>query len=156
MEKEGLVTGKCVVTIIGLSISWSFSDSDFKYRRTLWKHTNILNTAYKLEEVDPTVGFRISIVYSDQGRWKEVERLEVEMTKKEQLLLGEDHPKMLGRTANLAITYRKQGRWNDAEALLLMVIEKKKWLLREDHPDTLSSMANLATRAAGMKQRWSR
>ena len=37
-EKNRHVMQKCVLTIIGLSISWMFNNEDYKYRRTLLQH----------------------------------------------------------------------------------------------------------------------
>jgi hypothetical protein len=38
MEENRQVMQKCIFTIIGLSISWTFNTKDYKYRRTLLQH----------------------------------------------------------------------------------------------------------------------
>ncbi|KAK7419112.1 hypothetical protein QQZ08_010982 [Neonectria magnoliae] len=79
-----------------------------------------------------------------QGRWKEVEELEVRVIEMRKRVLGEEHPDTLTSMANLASTYSNQGRWKEAEALFVRVMETRKRVLGEEHPNTLISMANLA------------
>ena len=136
---------KCLLSIIGLSISWQFKSEDHKYRHRLLKHITSSRGAVQLEEIDLPVAENIALVYTEQGKWKEAEALEVLVMGKKKCLLGEEHPSTLTSMANLASTYRNQGKWKEAEALQVLVMEKSKHLLGEEHPSTLSSMANLAS-----------
>ncbi|KAJ7694259.1 hypothetical protein B0H14DRAFT_2651109 [Mycena olivaceomarginata] len=160
---------KCVLAMIGLSISWSFQDEDYKYRHKLLQHITRSIDSLNREEICTFVATRIRQVYFEGGRWKDAEALEVVVMKKRKYVLGEEHPDTLTSMANLAATYRNQGRWKDAETLQVVVMEKRKhphigtrgrWkdaevlevvvmekskhVLGKEHPDTLMSMANLA------------
>ncbi|GMF97349.1 unnamed protein product [Aspergillus oryzae] len=83
-------------------------------------------------------------LYSD-GRWKEAERLQVQVLELRKQVLGPEHPDTLTSIANLALTYRNQGRWKEAERLQVQVLELRKQVLGPEHPDTLTSIANLAS-----------
>ena len=52
----------------------------------------------------------LASTYRDQGRWKEAEELDVQVTETEKRVLGQEHPSSLTSMANLASTYRNQGR----------------------------------------------
>jgi tetratricopeptide (TPR) repeat protein len=82
-------------------------------------------------------------LYSD-GRYKEAEKLFVQVMETRKTKLGADHLNTLTSMANLAATYRNQGRWDEAEKLFVQVIETRKTKLGADHPNTLASIANLA------------
>ena len=134
-----------IVTIIGLSVSWTFTDKDYTYRRTLLNHTINCTASVKLEEINSSIACRIGLIYVERGHWKEAEALAVVVMGKTRRVLGDDHPHTLASMGNLAGTYGKQGRWKDAEALEVVVMEKRKRLLGVDHPDTLMAMGNLAS-----------
>ncbi|KAJ7937769.1 acyl transferase/acyl hydrolase/lysophospholipase [Mycena leptocephala] len=136
---------KCVLTIIGLSISWSFKDEDYKYRRKLLLHAARNTHSLNPDQLSLVVATRIALVYEEGGRWNDAEALEVEVMETSKRVLGEEHPSTLTRIANLASTYWNQGRWNDAEALEVEVMETSKRVLGEEHPSTLTSIANLAS-----------
>ena len=135
---------KCVLSILGLSISWSFNMEDYKYRRRLLQHITMAKRGFNAKEISDLLAENIALVYSEQGQWKEAEALQVVVMEKRKDALGEEHPDTLSSMANLAGTYKKQGQWKEAEALEVVVMEKRKDVLGEEHPDTLSSMANLA------------
>ncbi|RFU24235.1 hypothetical protein B7463_g12105, partial [Scytalidium lignicola] len=86
----------------------------------------------------------LALTYSNQGRWKEAEELQVQVIEMTKKMLGEEHPNTLASIANLAFTYSNQGRQKEAEDLEEQVMEMRKRVLGEGHPDTLISMANLA------------
>ena len=79
-----------------------------------------------------------------QGRWKEAEKLGVQVMETRKMKLGEGHPDTLTSMANLASTYMHQGQWDEAEKLQVQVMETRKTKLSQDHPDTLSGMVDLA------------
>jgi hypothetical protein len=56
--------------------------------------------------------------YRNQGRWKEVEVLEVQVMKTWMRVLGQEHADMLTSINNLAFTMKEQGR--NGEAIKLM------------------------------------
>jgi hypothetical protein len=64
----------------------------------------------------------LASTYSDQGRWKEAEVLEVQVLEIRKTVLGEYHPNTLDSMSNLAITYQNQGRWKEAEELQVQVL----------------------------------
>jgi tetratricopeptide (TPR) repeat protein len=78
------------------------------------------------------------------GRYKEAERLQVQVMQTTMRLLGNEHPDALTSMHNLASTYRNQGRWKEAERLQLQAMQTMKRVLGKKHVYTLSSMANLA------------
>ena len=136
---------KCLLSIIGLSISWQFRTEDHKYRHRVLQHITHCRGALQLEEIELSVAENIALVYSEQGKWMETKALRTVVMEKTKHLLGEEHPDTLISMENLACTYRDQGKWKKAEALETVVMEKRKHLLGEEHPDTLTSMGNLAS-----------
>jgi len=135
---------KCVLGIIGISISWKQNNNDYKHRHILVQHINNCINAFKPEDIDIVIATNIAYVLHEQGQWKKAEALEVVVMEKRMHALGEEHPDTLTSMGNLAATYRNQGQWNKAEALQVVVMEKRKHVLGEEHPDTLRSMGNLA------------
>jgi tetratricopeptide (TPR) repeat protein len=135
---------KCLLSIIGFSISWQYSSEDHKYRHNILQHITSCRGALQLEEIGLSVAENIALVYIEQGKWKEAEALEVVVIEKRKCLQGEEHLDTLTSMACLAFTYSEQGEWKEAEALETVVMEKRKHLLGEEHPDTLTSMAHLA------------
>ncbi|KAF8174171.1 hypothetical protein K438DRAFT_124302, partial [Mycena galopus ATCC 62051] len=136
---------KCVLAMIGLSISWGFGDEDYKYRRKLLQHVTRNIDSLNREEICALVATHIGQVYFEGGRWKDAEALQGVVMERRKCELGEEHPDTLTSMANLASTYRNQGRWKDAEGLQVVVMEIRKRVLGEDHPETLMSMSNLAS-----------
>ena len=134
---------KCIVSIIGMSISWTFNVEDYKYRHAILNHISNATTSLNPIEIDPGVGPLLALAYSEQGRWRDAEMLQVAVMENRKQLLGDDHPKTLTSMGSLANIYRNQGRWKDAEVLEVVVMEKMKQRLGSDHPDTLTIRANL-------------
>ncbi|KAJ4288935.1 hypothetical protein N0V90_011276 [Kalmusia sp. IMI 367209] len=83
-------------------------------------------------------------VYFEEGWWKDVEKLDVQLMETSKTKFGHDHPDTLDHTHNLATTYKDQGRWEEAEALYIQVVETSKTKLGNDHPNTIISMQQLA------------
>ncbi|KAJ7458797.1 P-loop containing nucleoside triphosphate hydrolase protein [Mycena galericulata] len=142
---------KCVLTIIGLSVSWE--DKDYRYHHKLLPHAVRSATSLDLEEISTFIVAAIEQVYWECGLWNDAEALNMVMVEKRKHGLGEEHPDTLESMSNLAVTYRNLGCWNKAEALNIVVMEKRKHILGEEHPDTLMSMANLAV-TYGSLGRW--
>ncbi|KAJ7803984.1 P-loop containing nucleoside triphosphate hydrolase protein [Mycena olivaceomarginata] len=134
---------KCVLAMIGLSISWSFEYEDYKYRRKLLQHITRSIDSLNREEICDFVATHIQIVYDEGGWWKDAEALQVVVLEMRKRVLGEEHPETLTSMSDLTVIYQKQGRWKDAEALQVVVMEMSKCVLGEEHPYTLTSMGNL-------------
>ncbi|KAJ7292091.1 P-loop containing nucleoside triphosphate hydrolase protein [Mycena rebaudengoi] len=145
METNSLLMQKCVLAMIGLSISLSYEDKDHKYRHKLLQHVTRSIDSLNREEICTFVATRIGRVYFEGGRWKDAEALAVVVMEMNKHVLGDEHPVTLASMAHLASTYQKQGRWKDAEALKVVVMEMSKHILGEEHPDTLRSMTDLAS-----------
>jgi tetratricopeptide (TPR) repeat protein len=86
----------------------------------------------------------LALTYRNQGRWKEAEELEFQVTGTRKRELGKEHPLTLMSMDNLASTYHIQGRWKEAEELEVQVLETRTRIFGDEHPDTLTSMGNLA------------
>jgi len=63
----------------------------------------ILNQEYK--ETLSSIGM-VGLAYSLGGRWKEAEKLQLQVIEIMKRVLGEEYPDMLSSIANLASTYR--------------------------------------------------
>ena len=108
---------RCILSIIGLSISWEFKTVDYQYRWTLFPHTTSCMTSLQSKNIDFLIASNIALIYDEQGQWKEAEALEVVVMEKCKQLLGDEHPDTLTSMANLASTYLNQGKRKEAEAL---------------------------------------
>ena len=135
---------KCVLSIIGVSISWEMNIEDYKYQFSLLQHISSCISGIKLEDINILIAINLGHAYYYQGQWKKAKALEVMVMEKKKQILGDEHPDTLLSMANLAATYRDLGQWKKAEALEVVVMEKSKQILGDEHPDTLSSMASLA------------
>ncbi|KAF8245666.1 kinase-like protein [Wilcoxina mikolae CBS 423.85] len=94
----------------------------------------------------------LASTYSNQGRSKEAEELEVQVmeTRKRVMetrkrVLGQEHPDTLTSMNNLASTYMRQGRWKEAEELQIEAVNRLRKTLGDDHPNTVRAIANLAS-----------
>jgi hypothetical protein len=71
-------------------------------------------------------------LYSD-GRYKEAEKLQVQVMQARKRVLSNEHPHTLTSMAHLAATYRDQGRWKEAEELQVQVMQTRKRVLSDKH-----------------------
>ncbi|KAG8777650.1 hypothetical protein FRC12_000275 [Ceratobasidium sp. 428] len=127
---------------LALSIDWSNTLETHTYRRGLLLHVSGLLGKLDTSNINDAEFF--AMVYNDNGRWKQVEVLEMRVLDARKQTLGEAHPDTLTSTSNLANTYWNQGRWDEAEALQARALDASKQTLGELHPDTLTIMGNLA------------
>jgi hypothetical protein len=81
---------------------------------------------------------------SQQGKYVEAERIELEVHAVQKRVLGAEHPYTLSSASNLAGFLSKQGKYADAERIEREVYEVQKRVLGAEHPDTLMSANNLA------------
>jgi len=125
MEGNRCDMQKLILAIIGLSVSRTFTDEDYKYRCTLLKHTVNSMSSFKPKDIELSIASRITRIYFEQGCWKEAEALEVTVMEKKKQMLGANHPDTLLSMANIAATYFAQGRFDDAEALEVVSFEKE-------------------------------
>ena len=103
IEGNKIAMQKHILTIIGLSVSWTFTDEDYKYRRTLLKHLTNSMASLEPTEIDPLVAGRVARIYFEQACWKEAEALEVVVMEKRKRELGADHPNTLATMGILRI-----------------------------------------------------
>jgi tetratricopeptide (TPR) repeat protein len=103
-----------------------------------------LSAAKLHDEVRATMFEKISHVYSDEGRWREAEKLRAQVMAIRIRVLGPKHVQTLSSMHNLAFTLRTQQRLKEAEEIETQVVETSKKVLGQEHPDTLTSMNHLA------------
>ncbi|QRV95444.1 kinesin light chain [Ceratobasidium sp. AG-Ba] len=138
--------------LLAMSIDWSDGNETHTYRRSLITHVSgILALPSKLD-LDDAAYF--SLVYRDNGRWNEQERLDIAVLDARKEGLGKGHHGTLTSMNNLASTYWNQGRWSEAEALNVEVLEVSRRELGATHPSALTSMNNLASTYSN-QGRWS-
>jgi tetratricopeptide (TPR) repeat protein len=122
--------------------SSKFEDAEVEIRREI---RDTVSYARKGSKIATILIENLSVLLHAQGRWKEAEELDVQVTETKNRVLGAEHPDTLTSMAYLALTYRNQGRWKEAEELEVQVMEMTKRVLGEEHPFTLIIMANLAS-----------
>jgi len=125
IDKSRQFMQKCILTIIGSSVSSKFKTEDFKYRHTLLQHITKCMTLLGPDNIGLSVPPSIALVYHEQGHWREAEELGVAIMEKRRQLLGDDHPDTLKSMEYLLCIYRDQGRLVDAEVLEALVIETR-------------------------------
>ncbi|KAF7348784.1 TPR-like protein [Mycena venus] len=84
------------------------------------------------------------MIFLEARKYKQTEKLLEEVLKKQNQLLGDNHPDTLITMGNLARTYSGLGDYRTAKELDIIVLEKWKQLLGNHHPHTLITMGNLA------------
>ena len=131
-----------VAWILGLPVAWEFNSDDYTFRRSLQSHIDTLLKRGKIAALEFFSEF--GLIYSEAGRWRDAEELEVQVMQACLRLFGPEHPDTLVSIGNLASTYSDQGRWKEAEELQVQVKEVCLRMLGAEHPDTLISMGNLA------------
>ncbi|OJJ83550.1 uncharacterized protein ASPGLDRAFT_173020 [Aspergillus glaucus CBS 516.65] len=132
-------------------LSETFPNNDHTNRQ-LWReylpHALFLLAANEFQEhQEHYIDYieNVGTCLDSDGRYKEAEKLLVQVIKTRKHVLGPEDSSTLTSVHNLALTYQNQGRWKEAEELYMQVIEKWKQVLGPEHPSTLTSMANLAS-----------
>lgn len=95
------------------------------------------------EHFEEIVGF--ALVYSETGKYKQAEELQVQVLEARKKEFGGAHPDTLTSMRNLAMTYSGQGLWKEAEELKVQVLAAREEESGKAHPYTLTSMNNPAT-----------
>ncbi|KAF7344882.1 FabD/lysophospholipase-like protein [Mycena venus] len=95
---------------------------------------------------DLAPGFQLQYawIFSLAGKYKQAEKLQVEVLKKWKEALGDNDRGTLVAMGNLALTYSMLGEFKKAQELNIVALEKRKQLLGDNHPQTLNAMGNLA------------
>lgn len=132
--------------ILKRSITWRCESSDYTFRRNLLPHITRIRRQSSLYSTKPKEDgiAEFALVFSEAGRWKEAEELDVQVMETRERVLGKEHPDTLTNIANLASTYWEQGHLKEVEKLEVQVMETTKRVLGKEHPSTLLSMTNLA------------
>ncbi|PWY86613.1 purine and uridine phosphorylase [Aspergillus sclerotioniger CBS 115572] len=112
-------------------LSEAFPSRDHINRKNQEKHIHLIENIW-------------GCLYSD-GRWKEAERMGMQMVELRKQALGPEHPSIITSMNNLASTYLEQGRWKEAEELEVQILQLSKQVSGPEHPTTLTSMSNLAS-----------
>ena len=104
------------------------------------------NLFTKIPKYQLRVAATLARTYQNQGRWTEVEQLQVQVKDMRKKLFDIEHPDTLTSMGNIHVarTYQNLGRWIQAEQLQVQVMDMRKKLLGAEHPDTLTSMGNPA------------
>jgi len=87
---NGEVVRACMQCILGMSVSWEFGSEHYSFRRTLLPHIDVALRGGLHIGSDLTA--RLARAYSEGGRWKEAEELEVLVMETTKRVLGEEHP----------------------------------------------------------------
>ena len=85
----------------------------------------------------------LASTYSNQGRWKEAEELDVQVMETSSRVLGSEHPDTLTSINNLAFTLKGQGHYNKAISLMEECFQLREQVLGPQHPYTTSSLSSL-------------
>ena len=113
-----------------MSASLKFGLEDCSFRQTLLPHIDVV-----LQGVTPTgpnLSAKLAHIYSEDGRWKAVEKLQVLVMEMEKQVHGKEHPDMLRSMGDLALMYWNQGWWKEAEVLQVLVVEMTKQVLGKE------------------------
>lgn len=78
----------------------------------------------------------LASTYSDQGRWKAAEELQLQVREISKKRIGAEHSSTLTSMANRAPTYSGQERSKEAEELELQVQEISKKRPEAENPST--------------------
>ena len=76
----------------------------------------------------------LAIAYSDQGKFTEAEKLQVELMSVDKRVLGADHPDTLAGLGNLGTTYCDMGKYAKAAKLQAQVLATQKRVLGTSRP----------------------
>ncbi|KAF2994257.1 hypothetical protein E8E13_001704 [Curvularia kusanoi] len=86
---------------------------------------------------------RCAMALTDDGDYRESERLFAQSFSLSKTILGNKHPKTLFSMEGLALSYKQQGRLEEAEQLQVQVLDSMTRLLGGEHIDTLVTKSNL-------------
>ena len=70
-----------------------------------------------------------ALVYSEAGRWKEAEQLQLQVMETRKRVQGEKYLDTVTSMSSLIFTYGNQGQWNKVTKLEMQVMETRKRML---------------------------
>jgi hypothetical protein len=85
----------------------------------------------------------LALTYRNQGRWKEMEELGVQVMQTMKRVLGDEHPDTLTSMHNFAFTLQSQARREEALALMETCFQSRQQVLGKQHYDTQLSLGTL-------------
>ncbi|EDO03050.1 hypothetical protein SS1G_05528 [Sclerotinia sclerotiorum 1980 UF-70] len=85
----------------------------------------------------------LGVLYSDQGKLAEAEKMYLRALEGKEKALGPDHTSTLDTVNNLGNLYSDQGKLAEAEKMYLRALEGKEKALGPDHTSTLDTVHNL-------------
>ncbi len=86
----------------------------------------------------------LAVLYKDEGRLKDAEKVNGEALQAQRRVLGAEHPDTLDSKVDQADIYSREGKYAEAEAIYRDVLTVWRRRLGEDHPITLQIRINLA------------
>jgi tetratricopeptide (TPR) repeat protein len=95
----------------------------------------------------------LGVLWKNQGRLDEAEKLLKQALKGKEELLGMEHMSTLITVDNLGILYKNQGRLSDAEEMHARALGSKEKTLGPDHPSTLETVQNLGVLYKNQRRR---
>ncbi|KAF7344868.1 FabD/lysophospholipase-like protein [Mycena venus] len=95
-------------------------------------------------DIAPGFQLQYAEIFLKAGKYKQAEKLQVEVLEKWKEALGDNDRSTLIAMGNLAVTYSRLGEFKKSQELEIVVLEKRKQLLGDNHPETLTAMGNLA------------
>ena len=87
----------------------------------------------------------LACTYSNQGRWTEAEKLEVQVMETRKTVLGPEHPDTLTSMWNLSLTLKGLRRHDEALSMLQACVQLQNQRLGPSHPDTVEATVTLKT-----------
>jgi hypothetical protein len=111
--------------------------------RTALKRLKILATSQSCV-LTQLQGYTSSLIYGNQGRWKDAEELGLQVLERRKRVLGAEHPDTLTGMATLAFTWKAQSRRAEALALMEECVLLRTQILGLNHPVVLSSSTTFA------------
>lgn len=99
-----------------------------------------------------TITFMAKITFNwfEQGRYKEVEPLAVQVLEFGRKVLGVTQPDTVSAMAEVAVIRPDQGRYDELESLQSQVLLLRKQCSGEEHPDTIAAAISLASALRGL------
>jgi tetratricopeptide (TPR) repeat protein len=85
----------------------------------------------------------LGILYADQGKLAEAEKMYLRALQGYEEALGPDHTSTLNTVNNLGLLYADQGKLAEAEKMYLRALRGKEEALGPDHTSTLDTVNNL-------------
>jgi tetratricopeptide (TPR) repeat protein len=91
----------------------------------------------------------LGILYKNQGKLAEAEKMYIRALQGKEEALGPDHPSTLDTVNSLGNLYMDQGKLAEAEKMYVQALQGKEEALGPDHPSTLNTVNNLGLLYAG-------